>query len=110
MLRPHGTAVHGVVRPGRPFRDESGDLIRPSQDCSGFYGSAVVFNRVEELSETEYRETAVGRLEPSWRRSNLGTHTYTRSDTWEAVDGRAWVAKGRSGYVHTRLARRTRLG
>jgi len=95
---------------GRPFRDESGDLIRPSQDCSGFYGSAVVFNRVEELSETEYRETAVGRLEPSWRRSNLGTHTYTRSDTWEAVDGRAWVAKGRSGYVHTRLARRTRLG
>jgi hypothetical protein len=78
---------------GRPFLDESGALIRPSQDCSGFYGSAVVFNRIETLSETEYRETAVGRLEPSWRSSNLGTHTYTRSELWEALDGRAWVRK-----------------
>jgi len=96
---PRNPVVSDVrrARPaGRPFRDESGDLIRPSQDCSGFYGSAVVFNRIEELSKSEYRETPVGRLEPSWRRSNLGTHTYARSDTWEAVDGRAWVAKGRS--------------
>jgi hypothetical protein len=78
---------------GRPFIDASGGLIRPSQDCSGFYGSAVVFSRIEALSETDYRETQVGRLEPSWQRSNLGTHTYTCSETWEAIDGRAWVPK-----------------
>jgi hypothetical protein len=77
---------------GRPFLDASGSLIRPSQDCSGFYGSAVVFSRIEELSETDYRETPVGRLQPSWQR-NLGTHTYTCSQTWEAIDGRAWVRK-----------------
>jgi hypothetical protein len=78
---------------GRPFIDASGSLIRPSQDCSGFYGSAVVFNRIEELSETDYRETPVGRLEPSWQRRNLGTHTYTRSEKWEAVDGRSWARR-----------------
>jgi hypothetical protein len=78
---------------GRPFIDASGRLIRPSQDCSGFYGSAVVFNRIEELTETGYRETPVGRLEPSWQRHNLGTHTYTRSEKWEAVDGRSYVRR-----------------
>jgi hypothetical protein len=93
---PRNPVVSDVrrARPaGRPFHDESGALIRPSQDCSGFYGSAVVFNRIEELSETGYRETPVGRLEPGWRRSNVGTHTYARSDMWEAVDGRAWVRR-----------------
>jgi hypothetical protein len=75
---------------GRPFTDDHGRLIRPSQDCSRFYGSAVVFNRVDELSVERYRETPVGRLERSWRHSNLGTHTYTRSAMWEAVDGRIW--------------------
>jgi hypothetical protein len=80
---------------GRPFIDESGSLIRPSQDCSGLYGSAVIFNRVEALSATEYREAPLGRVEPSWHPSNLGTHTYSRSELWEALDGRAWVRRHR---------------
>lgn len=78
---------------GRPFIDESGSLIRPSQDCSGLYGWGVVFNRIEELSETAYRETTIGRLDPGWQRHNRGTHTYTRSEKWEAVDGRSWVRR-----------------
>jgi hypothetical protein len=78
---------------GRPFIDDSGSLIRPSQDCSGFYGSAVVFSRIDELSETDYCEAPLGRLEPSWHASNLGTHTYTRSELWEALDGRAWMRR-----------------
>jgi hypothetical protein len=93
---PRNPVVSDVrrARPaGRPFIDASGGLIRPSQDCSGFYGSAVVFNRIEVLNENDYRETPVGRLEPSWQRSNLGTHTYTCSETWEAIDGRAWVPR-----------------
>jgi hypothetical protein len=80
---------------GRLFRDASGALIRPSQDCSSFYGSAVVFNRIDELSATGYREAPIGRLEPGWRQSNLGTHTYSTSETWEAVDGRIWAPKAR---------------
>jgi hypothetical protein len=78
---------------GRPFVDAGARLIRPSQDCSGSYGTAVVFNHIDELSETDYRETPVGRLEPSWERHNLGTHTYTRSEKWEAVDGRFRVRR-----------------
>jgi hypothetical protein len=93
---PRNPVVSDVrcARPsGRPFFDQNGSLIRPSQDCSGFYGSAIVFSRIEELSESAYRETPVGRLEPYWHPSIDGTHTYTCSETWEAVDGRAWVGK-----------------
>ena len=47
----------GTARPaGRLFRRE-GVLIRPSQDCSRGYGEAVVLNRVDALSPSEYRET-----------------------------------------------------
>jgi hypothetical protein len=93
---PRNPVVSDVrrARPaGRPFIDAGARLIRPSQDCSGSYGTAVVFSRIEELSETDYRETPIGRLEPSWQRHNLGTHTYTRSEKWEAVDGRSWVRR-----------------
>lgn len=93
---PQNPVVSDVrcARPaGRPFVDQGGSWIRPSQDCSGFYGSAVVLNRIEVLSETEYRETPVGRIESHWRRSNTGTHTYAHSEIWEAVDGRAWVSR-----------------
>lgn len=80
---------------GRPFLDDEGNLIRPSQDCSSAYGSAVVFSRVDELTEDRYREVPIGRLGRGWRASNLGTHTYARSDLWEALDGRAWVRRCR---------------
>jgi hypothetical protein len=79
------------VRRARPagglfLRD--GHLIRPGQDSSRTYGGAVVFSRVDVLTETEYRETPVGRMEPDWRTGNLGTHCYTADSVYEAVDGR----------------------
>ncbi len=72
---------------GRPFIH--GDVvIRPAQDCTGRYGSRVVFNAVEVLTPDEYRERPVGTLEPSWAgESNLCTHTYTFDGRFEATDG-----------------------
>jgi hypothetical protein len=88
---------------GRPFVNRGGSLIRPSQDCSDSYGRAVVFNRIDVLSEADYRETTIGRLEPHWRRGLLGTHTYSRSGAWEAVDGRVWVDR----FAGRRMLRRS---
>lgn len=78
------------VRRSRPagalFYD--GDrLIRPSQDCAKAYGGALVFSEVLNLSETEYDEQPIARLDPGWVRGNLGTHTYTRTEQFEAIDG-----------------------
>lgn len=76
----------GVARPaGRLFRRE-GALIRPGQDCSRRYGEAIVLNRVEVLSPTEYRERPVGRIEADWMPGLSGTHTYTFDSRYECVD------------------------
>ena len=72
---------------GRIFLHD-GALIRPGQDSSGSYGAAVVFSRIERLSETEFRETPISRLGPDWMRRNVGTHTYNFDDAYEVVDGR----------------------
>ncbi len=62
---------------GRPFL-HGGVVIRPAQDCTGGYGSRVVFNAVEVLTPDDYQERPVGSLEPNWAAGrNLGAHTYT---------------------------------
>jgi hypothetical protein len=83
----------GTARPaGRLFRRE-GLLIRPGQDCSRGYGEAVVLNRVDALSPSEYRETAVERIEPNWLRGIQGTHTYTFDSRYECLDGYRHVSR-----------------
>jgi hypothetical protein len=71
---------------GRPFLHGE-VLIRPGQDCTGGYGSSVVFNAVELLTTEDYRERPVGSLGPDWAPGrNLGAHTYTFDGPWEATD------------------------
>jgi hypothetical protein len=89
---PHcANPVVSDVRCARPagalFRD-NGRLIRPSQNCGPAYGFAVVFSEVMELDENVYRENAVATIEPDWMPGNLGTHTYSRSASFEAIDGK----------------------
>ena len=67
---------------------ERGSLLRPAQDCSRGYGYAITFNRIDRLTETEYRETPVGSFAPTWCRRLRGTHTINRTDRYEVVDGR----------------------
>ena len=69
------------------FRDDQGRLIRPSQDCAKAYGYAIVFSQILTLTETEYAERPISRLDPTWVKGNLGTHTYTRTDQFEVIDG-----------------------
>jgi hypothetical protein len=90
--QPHrANPIVATVRRARPagrlFRDGQ-RLIRPSQDCSGRYGGAIVLNRVDVLSTREYRETVIGRVEPIWQPKLSGTHTLNVLDSLEAIDGR----------------------
>ncbi len=71
---------------GRVFARD-GDLIRPAQDCSGSYGSRLVFNRIEALSPTDYRERPIGAIEPAIESGNLRTHSYDSDGSYEVLDG-----------------------
>ncbi len=75
------------ARPAGALFYQDGKLIRPSQDCSKAYGYALCFSEVTVLNEMEYSEVPVGRIDPDWVRNNLGTHTYSRTDDFEAIDG-----------------------
>jgi hypothetical protein len=78
---------------GRPFLH--GDVvIRPAQDCTGRYGSRVVFNAVEVMTPDDYRERPVGSLGPSWAGGrNLCAHTYTFDGSVEATDGLRLISR-----------------
>jgi len=85
-MNPIVSDVRRARPAGRPFR-QGPDLIRPSQDCSTRYGHAIVLNKIETLSEGEYRETIVGRVESHWHPGCIGTHTLNRGEDYEIVDG-----------------------
>lgn len=85
-LNPIISDVRYARSAGGFFR-EGDKLIRPAQDCSTAYGYAIALREVEVLSETEYSERSYGRIGPEWIPGNLGTHTYTRTERFEMIDG-----------------------
>jgi hypothetical protein len=87
---------------GTPFLFE-GRLFRPAQDCSRTYGGSVVFNRVDELTETRFRETPVSTLRPS-RRGGFSDGLHTVS----AVGDHTLVDAKRTIFIPGRFAREVR--
>ena len=78
------------ARPAGRIFIHGNELVRPGQDSSQTYGYAVVLNRIEALNDTEYREHPISRIEPTWTRRNLATHTYSFDSRYEVLDGRRW--------------------
>ncbi|MGH9632918.1 MAG: glucosamine inositolphosphorylceramide transferase family protein [Bryobacteraceae bacterium] len=85
-LNPIVTDASRARPAGRIFEDGSG-LIRPGQDCSNGYGSAICFHRIERLDEHTYREHVLNRISPDWCNGCAGTHTYNCNDDFEVLDG-----------------------
>ena len=96
---PRSPVVSDVrrARPAGRLFYESGKLIRPSQDCAKAYGYGLVFSEIVTLTETEYEEREVGRIDPDWLAGNQGTHTYTRSSRFEVIDGNLPQRSRRTG-------------
>jgi hypothetical protein len=89
--RPH--AKNPIVRDVRRARPagslfiQRDLLIRPSQDCSRRYGFAVSFNKVEVLSETDYREVPITTILPNWMPRVCATHTFNQHGSLRVLDG-----------------------
>jgi hypothetical protein len=63
LLNPIKCDITSARPAGTPFW-AGGSLIRPAQDCSRSYGSAITLNRIVALTPTEFHEETVGRIEP----------------------------------------------
>jgi hypothetical protein len=61
-----------------------------------------VLNRIDVLTPSEYRETPVGRIDPTWSRGLSATHTYNFTETLEVIDGRHSVLRHRDARLRRR--------
>jgi hypothetical protein len=75
------------ARPAGRILIRDGQLVRPAQDCSQSYGWRLVFNRIEALSRSDYREKPISVIEPAQESGNLRTHSYGSDGTYEVLDG-----------------------
>ncbi|MBC7842748.1 MAG: hypothetical protein H7099_10565 [Gemmatimonadaceae bacterium] len=79
--------ARGARPAGRLFR-VGDDLIRPAQDCTPAYGTAISFKRVLCLDTESYREEQIGRIDPDWAPVIAGTHTINAAGPLTVIDGR----------------------
>jgi hypothetical protein len=85
---PLKTGLRGSRMAGAFWRDPTGALIRPSQDCSQIYGGSLVFHEILELTPTSFRESEINTLNASafpkpWRDR---CHTWNTAGPWVVVD------------------------
>ena len=73
-------------RPAGAMIERDGRVLRPAQDCSVRYGYGIRLQQIETLSETDYRETEVARIEPVWDRRIVATHTLAHVPGMTMID------------------------
>ena len=75
------------ARPAGRLFVRDGRLYRPSQNCSGRYGYGFNICEITKLTETEYEEKIVSRVEPKWDKNIVSTHTINYEDGLTIIDG-----------------------
>ncbi|WP_127090077.1 hypothetical protein [Aquabacter cavernae] len=73
--------------------EQDGVLYRPAQDCSGTYGRAIRFCRIDRLTPDDYAETPVLEVGPDAVPAFAGQpcegiHTYDRAGRFEVIDAK----------------------
>ncbi len=71
---------------GRIFQSD-GVWMRPAQDCSGIYGSAMVIMEIVRINPHEYVEKEQVRIKPLWSKNLIGTHTFNTEGSLTVIDG-----------------------
>ena len=106
LPHPRNPVVSDVqsARPAGSLFVEEGVIYRPGQNSARTYGHSISLNRVDTLTTTDYRETPIRRIEPSWLPSSVCTHTFNASEGWLVTDGKR-LRFGTRGIVASRLIR-----
>ena len=87
---PHNPIVSDVrkARSGGKIFEYNGSIYRPSQDCSGGYGNGLIFNKINELNESQFHENRVGSVYPNWDKKITGIHTFAWEKQLTVFDAR----------------------
>ena len=74
------------ARPAGNIFNMQDRLIRPSQNCSKYYGHGLCFNEILKLTETEYEEKLIQSFEPKLNNDFIGMHTFNRKNNLTIID------------------------
>lgn len=74
------------ARPAGRIFEYNGNLYRPSQNSAKRYGYGMKINRIEVLSEEEYRESCVEDVLPLWHRNIRSVHTLNFAEHFTIID------------------------
>jgi hypothetical protein len=74
-------------RPAGKIFSYSGNLYRPSQNCSKMYGYGMQINQIVQLTKTNYKEKCINTIEPLWEKKIIATHTLNRAKCLTVIDG-----------------------
>jgi len=73
-------------RPAGQVFEWQGNLYRPAQNSSRFYGYAMSVNKIKRLSSDEYLEEQVTTILPRWNKKVIGTHTLNSCGDLTVID------------------------
>lgn len=75
-------------RPAGNFIHTGGEIYRPTQNCSKYYGKSITLNKITLLNELEFSEEPVFELNPPKNTNfNYAIHTINFSDDVIVIDG-----------------------
>lgn len=75
------------ARPGGALIVSGSHLIRPAQNCEGWYGRGLTFMNIDSIDESAYSERPLLTVPGSWAPGNhLGVHTFNASENFEVID------------------------
>jgi len=84
-LNPISTDIR-CSRPAGKIFINKGRIYRPSQDCSIRYGRALNISEITKLSETEYEEVLISKIEAERYPNLKGIHTFNSDNNLSVVD------------------------
>jgi hypothetical protein len=84
-LNPIVSDIRTARPAGKVFIHEK-KIYRPSQDCAGRYGKAFNINQILKLTDTDYEEVLVKKVEPDWDNKLKGTHTFNFDNGFNVID------------------------
>ncbi len=74
------------ARPAGNLFIKDNEIYRPSQNCTGVYGSSININHVAILNETNYKEQCLESLTPDWDSRIKGIHTINFNEYATVID------------------------
>ncbi|MFY0604916.1 MAG: hypothetical protein JXQ93_13335 [Flavobacteriaceae bacterium] len=82
-----------LARPAGKIFIKNNKIYRPSQDCTGVYGSSININQIKTLDRKTYLEEHITNLKPEWDKEIKGIHTLNFNDHSTVIDGFKTMSK-----------------